>query len=164
MEHKTSLKRTKMRGYVSRANMDFKWILNWDIGNIDQLGKTTDLMGCVTKNTKIYLQNRSNANGRWFGQIQIDWFFSVKVSFHCYQIIPVNTGADATFNLVFAQIPLWFYNLQFLLLCNYASTTIPLNVMKCEMHSPYFACTNTQKQIFEWVASLFSFLIEFIHV
>lgn len=41
-----------------------------------------------------------------------------------------------------------FCDLQFLLLCNYASTTIPINVMKCEMNNPYFTCTNTQKQIF----------------
>lgn len=59
---------------------------------------------------------------------------------------------------VFTQIPFWFYDLQFLLLCNYASTTIPLNVMKCEMNNPYFAWTNTQMQIFARVASLFSFL------
>lgn len=157
-------KEKKMQDCFSQANMDFKWILNWGIDNIDQMGKNTDWMGCVSlKNTKIYLQNRSFAtrmDGDFATSIGIKQQKRIFLSKGFISLLP-NTGADAMINsssLCFDPNPSRFCDLQFLLLCNYASTTIPINVMKCEMNNPYFTCRNTQKQIFAWVASLFSFL------
>lgn len=79
-KHKTRLKKNEIR--VLQTNMSFKQILNWEISNLDQLGKNTDLIGWQTrwqmssKSSSLCL----NLNSSWLCDLQ--FLITVQLCFH----------------------------------------------------------------------------------